>query len=563
MKLEIVAAVLCLAVARTATSSLAQYTRHNLPGRAAIFLPRMRNGRNSKVMQKEATPVEIIKKESKGVEGKDVTALLADLKEALAEVTNYDEEVFNDLDEENPSEVRQKDRLPKENKSKYNIEQHNFSLDDDLNAKQSPIVNIQQPQQQFYNQQPKQFNNNQQQYNNLQQQQYFQQRQQQQQFNRQPYAQEQPVPRQIVTGRGENAALFNQFGDAMGPDASTDPEANKYPSQPQLNPRQQEAATEEKKEDVRCVKKLMQVEETVYEEKVKCQHTFSEKCHDTFITDYVPTQEKKCETSFSKNCHITYKPMMFEEDVEICNEPLTKTCNNNTIGQGEIVCNTHYETICETRYKEHEVTQDEPVCEMVIEKKCKEVTIPVPNIQFRRRRQADDLDAADGAPALTSGELGPDVDLDLAAESDSLVSIGEECEEWPVQKCTLQEKKVKKTTPDTACEKIPKEICAPGNCVVGVSEKKCRTETRALLQNIPTEECDLEPQENCKMETVLVPRLVQQPNCIKVPKEVCVNERVNPKKVSRPVVKEWCYKPSDLKEPTSRLALSQFFKKTQ
>ena len=112
----------------------------------------------------------------------------------------------------------------------------------------------------------------------------------------------------------------------------------------------------------------MQVEETVYEEKVKCQHTFSEKCHDTFITDYVPTQEKKCETSFAKNCHITYKPMvsyqlkiiidtnfglvlqMFEEDVEVCNEPLTKICNNDTVGQGETVCNTHYETVCETRY---------------------------------------------------------------------------------------------------------------------------------------------------------------------------------------------------------------------
>ena len=34
----------------------------------------------------------------------------------------------------------------------------------------------------------------------------------------------------------------------------------------------------------------------------------------------------------------------------------------------------------------------------------------------------------------------------------------------------------------------------------------CRTETKALLQNIPQEECDLEPHEHCKMETVLVPR---------------------------------------------------------
>ena len=184
--------------------------------------------------------------------------------------------------------------------------------EDNKRSQSSPVVNI-QPQQ-FYNKQQTQFNNNQQPYSNLQQQQYYQQQQQQQQYNNNQYGQQQqgyngnPVPRQI-TGRGDNGVLFNQFGDAMGPDASTDPERNNYPEQPQLNPRQQEEATEEK-EDVRCIKKLMQVEETVYEEKVKCQHTFSEKCHDTFITDYVPTQEKKCETSFDKNCHITYKPMV-------------------------------------------------------------------------------------------------------------------------------------------------------------------------------------------------------------------------------------------------------------
>ena len=107
--------------------------------------------------------------------------------------------------------------------------------------------------------------------------------------------------------------------------------------------------------------------------------------------------------------------------------------------------------------------------------------------------------------------------------------------------------------------KVPNEICAPSNCLFVQSNEKCREEKRSLIQNIPSEECDLEPNETCKMETVLVPRLIQRPNCIKVPKEICVNAKTNPRKVSKPVIKEWCYGPADQEAQSSRLALSEFF----
>merc|ERR1719495_2771777 len=614
---------------------------------------------------------------------KKVGDLLADLEKAIAQVdADYEEdlkqieklplkslesedlgEIENDLADELIAESLQKDRLPKDHESKFDIE-HNFSLDDDIQEDarsanpekntlrkgdvelaESPILQIKQqpnvPQEQFNSGNPvvsgqnqfqaqqqgfnrqnqfppqqvqgynnrnnfpaqvqqqgfnpyrnQQFGNSQQQYNqNVNPALYnnqntfsqgFNGQNQFQQFGNQQQFYSQATPRQIEDNQA-GSSLLNDFGDAMGPDASVDPERNQFSSQPQLNPRQQagddnDTPLEEDKpvdEEVRCINKVMQVEETVYENKIKCQHTFTEKCHDTFITDYIPTQERKCETSFQKNCHITYKPMMFEETVELCNEPLKKVCNNETEGKGEEICKTHYETNCETRFKEHEVEQDEPVCRMVTERKCNDVRVPVPgSTGFLRRNKRQAVADGDsgltndgGIPPLTDdsglgpGSTFPEIDgnqLQTLSDKD-LLSIGEECEEWPVQKCTLEKKVVKKVNPETSCQKMPREICAPGNCVVQKSEKTCRKENKSLVQNIPTEDCDLEPQENCKMETVLVPRLIQQPNCIKVPKEICVNAKGNPKKVKKPVVKEWCYKPSDLKSPSTRLALSQFF----
>ena len=44
--------------------------------------------------------------------------------------------------------------------------------------------------------------------------------------------------------------------------------------------------------------------------------------------------------------------------------------------------------------------------------------------------------------------------------------------------------------------------------------------------------------------TKLVPRLEPVEECVDVPKEVCVRAKSNPRKVSKPVVKKWCYTPT-------------------
>ena len=86
------------------------------------------------------------------------------------------------------------------------------------------------------------------------------------------------------------------------------------------------------------------------------------------------------------------------------------------------------------------------------------------------------------------------------------IQIEQQCEEWPVQRCTLEKKTVKKIHPDTACRKIPREVCVPNNCAMVQGEEICRDENRMLVQNVPQEECELQPEENCHMEAVLVPR---------------------------------------------------------
>jgi len=191
----------------------------------------------------------------------------------------------------------------------------------------------------------------------------------------------------------------------------------------------------------------MQVAQTVWEEKVICHHKFSEKCHNTFITDYVPTQEKKCHTSYNKKCRITYKPSVTAETISVCRDSLKKDCSDDAAGQGETICRTVYQTQCNTRYNEMSMEEDRPVCKVVTERKCE-----------------------------TIKNQGPEALSDLP----SLLQDKQDCVDWPVKKCKLEKKTVKKVKPETWCDKMSQNVCAPSNCVISVGEKVCRRDSQRV-----------------------------------------------------------------------------------
>ena len=93
----------------------------------------------------------------------------------------------------------------------------------------------------------------------------------------------------------------------------------------------------------RCIDKVVMVEETEYDDVVTCKHSYSEKCHTTYTTDFEPQQEEICEENFIKECFIEYKKSASEEKVEFCHTPLV--CE----GEGPVECRTVYESQCETR----------------------------------------------------------------------------------------------------------------------------------------------------------------------------------------------------------------------
>merc|ERR1719495_1304722 len=247
----------------------------------------------------------------------------------------------------------------------------------------------------------------------------------------------------------------------------------------------------------KCIDKVEMVEETEYDDVVQCDHSYDKRCHISYITNYISQQEVECEENFRKNCFIEYEQIAFNETITVCRNPLVKDCDVS----GPEICRTVYESECWTKQEVHDVDDDVVDCQTVNEEKC-----------------------ADETTGYTTST---------------------KCTKWPREVCSVSKKQVRKYTPVTGCNKEPRELCAPAGCGFKQGPEECQDKTKTIVQDAPKEECNLEPRRICKHVTKLVPKLEPQEECVDVPKEVCTRSRQNPRKIRRPVIKKWCYIPSE------------------
>eukprot|EP00092_Neocalanus_flemingeri_P039559 GFUD01043075.1.p1 GENE.GFUD01043075.1~~GFUD01043075.1.p1 ORF type:complete len:357 (+),score=115.63 GFUD01043075.1:146-1216(+) len=247
----------------------------------------------------------------------------------------------------------------------------------------------------------------------------------------------------------------------------------------------------------KCIDKVEMVEETEYDDIVQCDHSYDRRCHISYITNYVSQQEVECEENYVKNCYIDYEKIAFNETIKVCRNPLVKDCGIS----GPEICKTVYESECWTKQEVHDVEDDVVDCKTEYEEKC--------------------VDETAGYTSSTK------------------------CAKWPKEVCSVSKKQVKKYTPVTGCNKEPRELCAPAGCGFKQGPEECHDEKKTIVQDAPKEECTLEPRRTCKHVTKLVPKLEPKEECVDVPKEVCTRSRQNPRKVRKPVIKKWCYVPSE------------------
>lgn len=176
----------------------------------------------------------------------------------------------------------------------------------------------------------------------------------------------------------------------------------------------------------------------------ECWHQNVTQCHDTYMTEFKPIQERICEENFWKACKITFKEVGYNYTLETCMTPLVKKCEEPKYdGYGapppkkpKTVCKTWFESQCNTTYVESENPDEDPKPSTWCQKVPKKICAP------------DFCEMVPGEQECHEKTI-----------SSTVVKPEEVCDLQPSTQCRLVTNLVPHLVPQQVCKDIPKEVC--------------------------------------------------------------------------------------------------------
>jgi len=250
----------------------------------------------------------------------------------------------------------------------------------------------------------------------------------------------------------------------------------------------------------KCECQVLDVKEVEFVEAVRCYKTTEEVCSMTQKTVFSAQTEKKCETHFKKVCWIDYQEKTSTETVRVCSQKPERKCDLSEEERAKFTnmteIQTHYETVCETRYTEKNVTEDTPICKNVVMSMCEDgITDP---------------------------------------------TIGRNCMNFTRRDCSTEQITSLKAIPSTSCDQKVHHFEVSPACPLVVENKVCQDIEKTFVANVPKETCELHTREVCRDIVKQYPSLKMETKCKHLPRETCSPERVQPKEITKPVIKKVC-----------------------
>ena len=171
----------------------------------------------------------------------------------------------------------------------------------------------------------------------------------------------------------------------------------------------------------------------------ECWHENVTQCHDTYVTEFLPSQEQKCEETFWKSCKIDFKEAPYNYTMKQCHSPLVKECDKHPTyspnKDADIVCKTWFESECNTTFVNTSPNKDDlpnTWCKKVPRKIC--------------------------APDNCRMVPGPE-QCNQKMMVSTIQKPSEVCDLQPQTHCRLITRLVPHLIQKEVCRRVPKEMC--------------------------------------------------------------------------------------------------------